>query len=114
MRLDKLTNQFQLAISDAQSLAVGRDHQYIEPAHLFVALLNQENGTVRSLMTLLNVEIAPLKTQVLHILDKIPRVTGNFGDVQLSQNLAKLFNQCDKLAQQRQDAFISSELFVLA
>ncbi|MGL6176019.1 MAG: Clp protease N-terminal domain-containing protein, partial [Vibrionaceae bacterium] len=114
MRLDKLTNQFQLAISDAQSLAVGRDHQYIEPAHLFLALLNQENGTVRSLMTLLNVEIAPLQTQLQHILDKIPKVTGNYGDVQISQSLAKLFNLCDKLAQQRQDAFISSELFVLA
>lgn len=114
MRLDKLTNQFQLAISDAQSLAVGRDHQYIEPAHLFLALLNQENGTARSLMTLLNVEIAPLQTQLQQILDKIPKVSGNYGDVQISQNLAKLFNLCDKLAQQRQDAFISSELFVLA
>ena len=114
MRLDKFTTKFQLAISDAQSLALGRDHQYIEPAHVITALLNQDGSTIRPLMVLLNVDIAQLRSKLSEILDRTPKVTGTGGDVQLSPKTTQLLNLCDKLAQQRKDKFISSELFVLA
>ncbi len=114
MRMDKLTNKFQLALSDAQSLAVGRDHQFIEPAHVMAALLDQEGGTVRPLLAQADVNLKLLRSQLNEALDRLPQVTGTGGDVQISNALSRLLNLTDKLAQQRKDAYISSELFVLA
>ncbi|MDD1791799.1 ATP-dependent chaperone ClpB [Enterovibrio sp. ZSDZ42] len=114
MRLDRFTSKFQLAISDAQSLALGRDNQYIEPVHLMVSLLNQDSSTIRPLMTLLNVDVTQLRSSLSELLDKLPKVTGTGGDVQLSHGMGMLFNMCDKLSQKRKDKFISSELFILS
>jgi ATP-dependent Clp protease ATP-binding subunit ClpB len=114
MRMDKMTTKFQMALADAQSLALGRDHQFIEPVHVMVALLDQEGGTVRSLLTQADVNVNLLRSQLGEAVDRLPRVEGIGGDVQVSNALAKLFNLTDKLAQQRKDAYISSELFVLA
>ncbi|MDQ2694011.1 MAG: ATP-dependent chaperone ClpB, partial [Pseudomonadota bacterium] len=114
MRMDKLTSKLQMALADAQSLAVGRDHQFIEPAHLMTALLEQEGGTVRPLLARAGVNVGLLRSRLGEILDRLPQVHGTGGDVQLSNALARLLNLTDKLAQQRKDAYISSELFVLA
>ena len=114
MRMDKLTTKFQAALSDAQSLAVGRDHQFIEPIHLMLALLDQEGGTVRHLLTLAGIQVNPLRSQLGEALDRLASVEGVGGDVQLSNNLGKLLNLTDKLAQKRGDQYVSSELFVLA
>ncbi|ADN75011.1 ATP-dependent chaperone ClpB [Ferrimonas balearica DSM 9799] len=114
MRLDRMTSKFQLAISDAQSLALGRDHQYIEPTHLMLALLNQDGGTVRPLLQLCNVDLNTLRSKLTQALDAMPKVTGGDAEVQLSRELVKVLNLCDKLAQKRKDQYISSELFVLA
>ncbi|HIP76376.1 MAG TPA: ATP-dependent chaperone ClpB [Psychromonas hadalis] len=114
MRLDKLTHKFQLAISDAQSLALGRDHQYIEPAHLLLALLNQETGGVHRVLAVLEVELNVLRSQLSAALDRVATVSGSGGDIQLSHSLGILFNLCDKYAQKEQDKFISPELFLLA
>ena len=114
MRMDKLTSKFQIGLSDAQSLAVGRDHQYIEPVHLMSALLDQDGGTVRHLLTQSNCNIHLLRSQIGDAIDRLPQVEGLSGDVHISNDLGRLLNVTDKLAQQRQDKFISSELFVLA
>ncbi|MCC5854646.1 MAG: ATP-dependent chaperone ClpB [Idiomarina sp.] len=114
MRLDRFTSKFQLAISDAQSLALGRDHQFIEPVHLMTALLNQEGGTVRPLMQLLGVNLNGLRAQLSRVLDELPEVEGTGGEVQLSSASGNLLNLCDKYAQKRKDSYISSEMFVLA
>ena len=114
MRMDKLTNKFQQALSDAQSLAVGRDHQFIEPVHVLAALLDQDGGTVRPLLAQADVNINLLRSHLGEALDRLPRVEGAGGDVQISNALSRLLNLTDKLAQQRKDAYISSELFVLA
>ena len=114
MRLDRLTSKFQIAISDAQSLALGRDHQYIEPIHLMVALLNQDGSTIRPLFSLTGTDITILRSRLAKELDKLPKVTGIGGEVQLGPSLGNLLNMCDKFAQKRNDRYISSELFVLA
>lgn len=114
MRMDKLTNKFQAALSDAQSMALGRDHQLIEPAHLMLALLDQEGGSSRSLLMRSGVNINRLRSSLGNALDQCPRVEGIGGDVQISQNLMRALNLTDKLAQKRGDQFISSELFILA
>ena len=114
MRLERLTSKFQLAISDAQSLALGRDHQFIEPTHLFSALLNQESGTTRALLVETGADVSSIRSRLAQALDRLPRVEGVGGDVQLSNSLILLINICDKLAQKRKDKYISSELFVLA
>ncbi|MGI9237107.1 MAG: ATP-dependent chaperone ClpB [Woeseiaceae bacterium] len=114
MRLDKLTSKFQLALADAQSLAVGRDHQFIEPAHLMVSLLDQQGGSVRALLSKSGVNVNLLRSQLGEAIDRFARVEGAGGEVHFSTELTKLFNLTDKLAQQREDQFISSELFVLA
>ena len=114
MRLDRLTSKFQVALSEAQSLALGRDHQYIEPVHLMLALLNQEGGTVRPLLTSAGIDVAAVRAELNQELDRIPKVEGIGGDVHLSQDTVRLLNLCDKIAQKRNDKFISSELFVLA
>ncbi|MEW5755065.1 MAG: ATP-dependent chaperone ClpB [Pseudomonadota bacterium] len=115
MRMDKLTTKFQMALGDAQSLAVGRDHQYIEPVHVMTALLDQEGGTVRSLLLKSGVNVNALRTQLGAALERLPQVTGGqAGEVHISNDVARLLNVCDKLAQQRKDQYITSELFVLA
>jgi len=114
MRLDRFTSKFQIAISDAQSLALGRDHQYIEPAHLMVSLLNQDGSAIRPLLTMLNIDVVQLRSKLSEILDRVPKVSGIGGDVQLSNAMGTLFNLCDKVAQKRQDSYISSEVFLLA
>ena len=114
MRMDKLTTRFQMALSDAQSLAVGRDHQFLEPVHVMAALLDQQGATVRHLLAQAGVNVNGLRSQLGIALDSLPRVAGVAGDVQISNDLGRHLNLCDRLAQQRQDQFISSELFVLA
>ncbi|WP_312657843.1 Clp protease N-terminal domain-containing protein, partial [Kluyvera ascorbata] len=114
MRLDRLTNKFQLALADAQSLALGHDNQFIEPLHLMSALLNQEGGSVRPLLTSAGINAGQLRTAIDQALSRLPQVEGTGGDVQPSQDLMRVLNLCDKLAQKRNDNFISSELFVLA
>ena len=114
MRMDKLTAKFQMALADAQSLAVGRDHQFIEPIHLMTALLDQEGGTVRHLLMQADVNVNRLRSALGEALDRLPTVEGAAGEVHLGNDLNRLLNQTDKLAQQRNDQYISSELFVLA
>ena len=114
MRMDKLTSKFQMALAEAQSLAVGRDHQFIEPAHLMTALLDQEGGSVRHLLTQADVNVNRLRSQLGEALDRLPKVEGAAGEVHVSNDLARLLNVTDKLAQQRKDQYISSELFILA
>lgn len=114
MRLDRFTSKFQIAISDAQSLALGRDHQYIEPVHLMVSLLDQDGSPIRPLMTMLDVDVTNLRSKLAEILDSLPKVAGIGGDVQLSSGMGTLFNLCDKVAQKRKDSYISSEIFLLA
>ena len=114
MRLDKLTSKFQMALADAQSLAVGQDHQFIEPAHVMVALLDQQGGSVRGLLTKAGANVNLLRSQLGDAIDRLPRVEGAGGDVHFSSDLGKLFNITDKLAQKRDDQYVSSELFVLA
>ncbi|NKB47635.1 MAG: hypothetical protein GKR77_07600, partial [Legionellales bacterium] len=114
MRMDKLTAKFQQALADAQSLAVGRDHQFIEPLHVMKALLDQQGGTARYLLTQANVNLAQLRSQLDEALDRLPTVEGNAGEVMIANDLSRLLNLTDKLAQQRSDQYISSELFVLA
>ena len=114
MRLDRLTSKFQIAISDAQSLALGRDHQYIEPVHIMMALMNQEGSTVKLLMEAAGVNVNSLRSVLAEALDKLPRVSGIGGDVQLSKEAVVTLNLCDKVAQKRKDDYITSEIFVLA
>jgi ATP-dependent Clp protease ATP-binding subunit ClpB len=114
MRMDKLTSKFQMALADAQSMAVGRDNQFIEPAHLMLALLDQDGGTVRPLLDKAGVNVSLLRSQLGRELDRLPKVEGTGGEVHVSNELAKLLNVTDKLAQKRGDQYISSELFVLA
>ena len=114
MRMDKLTSKFQMALADAQSLAVGKDHQFIEPVHLMTALLDQEGGTVRHLLAQADVNVNQLRSGLGDALDRLPSVEGTAGEVHVSNDLGKLLNQTDKLAQKRNDQYISSELFVLA
>ncbi len=114
MRMDKLTSRFQMALADAQSLAVGRDHQFIEPAHLLLALVDQQGGTARPLLDKAGVNVNVLRSQLLKALDRLPRVEGTPGDVHLSNDLGRLLNVTDKLAQQQGDQYVSSEWFVLA
>ncbi len=114
MRPDKLTSKFQLALADAQSLAVGRDHAFIEPTHLMAALLDQQGGSVRPLLASAGVNVNRLRSKVGEALDRLPTVEGDAGELHLSQDLGKLLNVCDKLAQKRGDQFVSSELAVLA
>lgn len=114
MRLDKFTAKFQEALADAQSLAVGHDNQFIEPEHVMSALLAQEDGTIRPLVTLAGSDPNALKILIDKQIEKFPQVKGAGGDMQISSQTARLLNQCDGLAQKAGDSFISSEMFVLA
>ncbi|WP_147653606.1 ATP-dependent chaperone ClpB [Vulcaniibacterium gelatinicum] len=114
MRMDKLTTRFQQALADAQSLAVGRDHNLIEPVHLLVALLDQQGGSARPLLAQAGVNLPLLRERLGELLEKLPKVSGQAGSVAVGNDLARLLNLTDKLAQQRGDAYIASELFLLA
>ncbi len=114
MRMDKLTSKFQMALADAQSLALGRDNNFIEPDHLMKALLDQDSGTCRPLLSKAGVNIPQLRSLIDQALDRLPKVSGTGGDVHISNNLNRLLNLTDKLAQERKDDYISSELFILA
>ena len=114
MRMDKLTSRFQQALADAQSLAVGRDHNLIEPAHVLVALLDQQGGGSGPLLAQAGVNVPLLRERLGEILEKLPKVSGQAGQVSLGNDLGRLLNHTDKLAQQRGDGFIASELFLLA
>lgn len=114
MRFDKFTSKFQLAISEAQSLALGHDQQFIEPVHMMQALLDQDNSSIRPILSMVNVDIAQFRSKLGQAIDKLPKVTGIAGDVQLSRATTNLLNLCDQISQKRKDAYISSELFLLA
>lgn len=115
MRMDKLTSKFQLALQDAQSLALGRDQQFIEPMHLMTALLDQDGGSVRGLLTKADVNVNQLRSRLGQELERLPSVTGgDAGSVSVSNDLARMLNVTDKIAQQRKDQYITSEIFVLA
>ncbi|MCH9755962.1 MAG: ATP-dependent chaperone ClpB [Gammaproteobacteria bacterium] len=114
MRTDKLTSKFQMAIADAQSLALGRENNFIEPEHLMKALLDQEGGSCRPLLSKAGVNLPKLRTLIDQALDKLPKVSGVPGDVHISNTLNQLFNITDQIAQKRKDSYISSELFLLA
>ncbi|MFG0686859.1 ATP-dependent chaperone ClpB [Pseudomonas sp. WSY_20] len=114
MRIDRLTSKLQLAISDAQSLAVGMDHPAIEPVHLLQALLEQQGGSIKPLLMQVGFDINSLRQAMVKELDQLPKIQNPTGDVNMSQDLARLLNQADRLAQQKGDQFISSELVVLA
>jgi len=114
MRMDKLTSRFQQALADAQSLALGRDHQFIEPAHVMLAMLDGSGGGVRPLLMKAGADVNKLRSGLLAALDTLPKVEGTPGEVHVSNDLNRILNVTDKLAQQRGDQFIASELFVLA
>ena len=114
MRQDKLTARFQQALADAQSLALGRDHQIIEPAHVLFALLEQQGGTVKPLLAKAGGNLPKLRGELQATLDRLPKVQGAAGEVHISNDLQRLLNVTDKLAQLKGDQYISSELFVLA
>jgi ATP-dependent Clp protease ATP-binding subunit ClpB len=114
MRLDKLTTRFQQALSDAQSLAVGNDQQFIEPQHLLLALLNQEDGSTASLLQRAGANVGGLKGQLAKALERLPKVEGHGGEVTIGRDLSNLFNITDKEAQKAGDQFIASEMFLLA
>lgn len=114
MNIEKFTTKFQQALAEAQSLALGKDNQFIEPAHVLTALLNQQDGSVAPILTASGVNVALLRNELNTELSKLPQVSGNGGDVQISRQLLNLLNLCDKIAQRQNDKFISSELFLLA
>jgi ATP-dependent Clp protease ATP-binding subunit ClpB len=112
--MDKLTSMFQTALADAQSMALGKDHQFIEPIHLMLALLDQQSGSIRPMLAQMGINTQLLRTELVRELDRLATVSGSGGDVQISNELLRLLNLTDKLAQKRNDKFISSELFLLA
>ena len=114
MRMDKLTNPLQNALADAQSLAVGRDQQFIEPVHILRALLDQSGGSARPLLQKAGANMGSLSALVDKALEQLPQVSGAAGDVHLSQDSSRLLNRADKAAQQRNDAYLSTELVLLA
>src|ERR1039457_5822751 len=114
MRFDKLTTKFQQALADAQSLAVGNDNPYIEPQHLLSALLDQEDGSTSSLLQRAGANLGPLKSALQQAVARLTKVEGAGGEVTISRDLNNLLNVTDKEAQKRGDAFIASEMFLLA
>ena len=114
MRFDKLTTKFQQAFSDAQSLALGSDHAYIEPQHLLIALINQSDGSTSSLLARAGVAVPALKTSLNQVIERMAKVEGGAGEVNVSRELSNLLNVTDKEAQKRGDQFIASEMFLLA
>ncbi|MCK5828681.1 MAG: ATP-dependent chaperone ClpB [Methylococcales bacterium] len=114
MRMDKLTSKFQQALADAQSLALGKDHQFIEPVHVMLTLLDQEGGSIKPLLIQTGINAIAMRAEIAQEIDRIAIVSGSGGDVQLSNELSRMLNLTDKMAQKRKDNFISSELFLLA
>src|SRR5512140_1384909 len=114
MRFDKMTTKLQQALSDAQSLAVGADNQFIEPQHLLLALLNDTDSGAGSLLARAGGNVNALKTALNDAISRLPKVEGTGGEVQVGRDLANLFNLTDKEAQKRGDQFIASEMFLLA
>ena len=114
MRADKMTSRFQQALADAQSRALGLDHQFIEPVHLMAVLLEQDGGTTAHLLRNCGVDAQGLRAQLKQALDRLPKIEGAGGDVHPSNDLVRLLNLTDKLAQKKGDAYISSELFLVA
>lgn len=114
MRLDRLTQAFQVAISDAQSIALGRDHQFIEPVHLMLALLNQNASSIIPLLKSAGINVRSLRSQIETVIDKLAQVSGAGGEVQLSSAMGNLLNLCDKHAQKLGDKYISSDVFILS
>ncbi|MGB9089991.1 MAG: ATP-dependent chaperone ClpB [Pseudomonas farsensis] len=114
MRIDRLTSKLQLALSDSQSLAVGMDHPAIEPLHLLQALIDQQGGSIKPLLMQVGFDVNSLRKALSKELDQLPKIQNPTGDVNMSQDLARLLNQADRLAQQKGDQFISSELVLLA
>ena len=114
MRMDKLTSRFQQSLADAQSLAVGREQQFIEPAHVLLALIDSQGGSVQPLLVKAGADVNRLRAGLGAALERLPKVEGTPGEVHVSNDLNRIFNVTDKLAQQRGDQFISSEMFVLA
>src|ERR1700743_2299040 len=114
MRQDKLTSQFQQALAEAQSLALGRDHQFMEPAHVMLALLDSQGGSVRPVLVKAGADVNKLRSELGTLLDRLAKVEGTPGEIHISNELNKVLNVTDKLAQQRGDQYIASELFVLA
>ena len=114
MRMEKLTSRFQQALADAQSIALGRDHQFMEPSHVMLALLDSSGGSVRPLLMKAGADVNKLRDGVLALLDSLPKVEGTPGEIHISNDLNRVLNVTDKLAQQRGDQYIPSELFVLA
>jgi ATP-dependent Clp protease ATP-binding subunit ClpB len=112
--MDKLTSKFQEALANAQSLALGKDHQFIEPVHIMIAMLDQEGGSIKPLLAQLGANTALIRTELNKELARLATVSGSGGDVQISNETNRLLNVTDKLAQKRNDSFISSELFLLA
>jgi ATP-dependent Clp protease ATP-binding subunit ClpB len=114
MRAEKMTNKCQMALADAQSKALGMDHQFIEPVHVLTAMLDQEGSSVRHLLTNAGGDVTRLRSQLGQALDRIAKVEGTGGNVHPSNDLVRVLNLTDKLAQKREDEYISSELFVVA
>src|SRR5690554_4630817 len=114
MRVDRLTSQLQVALSDAQSIALGRDHTAIEPVHLLLALLEQQGGAIRPLLMQVGFDVSALRAALDKEINQLPVIQQPTGDISLSQDLARLLNQADRLSQQKKDQYISSELVLLA
>lgn len=114
MNIEKFTTRFQQALAESQSLALGKNQQFIEPVHLMLALLNQENGSVAPILTAAGANVGLLRSEINSEINRLPQVSGSGGEIQISRHLVNLLNLCDKFAQQQQDKFISSELFLLA
>jgi len=114
MRMDKLTSRFQQALADAQSMALGRDHNMLEPVHVLLALLDQQGGSTQPMLAQAGINVAALRTRLGQVLDRLPKVAGQEGNIGVGNDLNRLLNLTDKLAQKRGDQFIASELFVLA
>ena len=108
MRMDKLTSNFQMALADAQSLALGQDHAFIEPIHVLKVLMEQDGGSTQSVLAKANVNVPLLRTEVEDAIKRLPRVEGTGGEMHISNDLGRLLNLCDKLAQKRKDQYISS------
>ena len=114
MRMDKLTSRLQTALADAQSIAVGKDHNFIEPVHLMMALLDQENSSIIPLIKQVGVDPGRLRQAIAREVENLPEVSGSAGDIAMSNDMGRLFNIADKISQKRKDQFISSELMLLA
>ncbi|WP_137170340.1 ATP-dependent chaperone ClpB [Marinomonas sp. FW-1] len=114
MRIDRLTSKLQLALSDAQSIALGQDHSYIEPLHLMMALLDQQGGSTRPILQQAGIPVAKFRESLNELLSRLPKVNDHDGNVQMSPELGRLLNLADKEAQKRKDQYISSELVLMA